>query len=98
MNSEPLNPKKLHVLIHSFSQGCFHFETLDETIESGIMAYAENRSFQDYIVIGVSPNRGDVEKLRDKLVAKYGRYTPTRNPSDPQPTNTVIRLPNDAVV
>lgn len=86
-----INPTKLHVLLHSFSQGCFHIETLDKTIENGFSAYADNNCQQDYIVLGVSPNRADVEALRDRLVEKFGRYTPTRSLHDPRPTNTVVR-------
>lgn len=98
MNTEPLNPYKMHVLLYSFSQGCFHFETLDKTMESGVLAYIKNRCFQDYIVLGVSRSREDVEKLRDTLVSECGRYTPTRSPHDPKPTNSVIRPPSDASV
>lgn len=92
-----IQANKIHVLLHSFSQGCFHFETLDETIANGIESYAKNQCQQDYIVLAVANSREELNAVRDRIVSAFGRYTPTRAPHDPQPTNTVVRIPNDAV-
>jgi hypothetical protein len=88
---------KIHVLLHSFSQGCFHFETLDQTIATGIESYAKNQCQQDYIVLAVGNSREELNTVRDRLISAFGRYTPTRAPHDPQPTNTVVLLTEDAV-
>lgn len=68
--------KQIHVLLWSFSQGCFHCETLDETVTNGQIAYAENRNFQDYIVIAVAPTREEINLVRTALIARYGRWEP----------------------
>mgnify|MGYP001606545887 CR=1 FL=1 len=70
--------KETHVLLWSFSQGCFHCETLDETVASGQLAFAENRSFQDYIVLAVASTREEIDTVRVALVARYGRPEPTK--------------------
>ena len=67
---------KVNVLLYSFKQGCFHVETLDETIVCGLNAYARGSAFQDYIVLAVAADRKQLDELRDELVSKYGRYEP----------------------
>lgn len=64
---------KVHLLLWSFSQGCFHYETLADTIESGLEAYAKNLNFQDYIVLAVASDWRTLSVLREQSVATYGR-------------------------
>lgn len=67
----------LHVLLYSFRQGCFHIETLEETMRSGLEAYAHKRTFQDYIVLAVHPDRRVIDAAYSHLISEYGRYEPT---------------------
>ena len=45
-----------YVLEYSFSQRCFHVETLAEALETNARAFAENRRV-DYIPLGIYPTR-----------------------------------------
>jgi hypothetical protein len=87
MNNDRTNPislkirglDRVHVLLWSFRQGCFHFETLTETLNSNLSAYAENRAHQDYIVVGVAADQQTLNRLRIRLIEEYGQHAvPTR--------------------
>lgn len=71
---------KTWVLLWSFSQGCFHVETLNETVKAGIEAFTERHTFQDFIVLGVAEDRKEIDRLYDELLEKYGRPERTKTP------------------
>ena len=50
-----MNPKQIYVTLWSYSQNCFHHETLSETLKIGTQCFLKNEP-QDYIVIFLSPN------------------------------------------
>ena len=76
-------PSQIHVLLWSFSQGCFHRETLDLTVKAGIEAYAQKHTFQDYIVLAVANDPSELNQVREALVTKFGHRAPTRKFAKP---------------
>lgn len=64
------NYSNLFVLLWSPSQKCFHCETLDRTIETGVKTYFSDHRPQDYIVIAVTESHEEAATIRLELLAK----------------------------
>lgn len=71
-----MKKKEQWALLWSASQGAFHIETLNETIQNGADNYAENNP-NDYILIRIEESHAALLRARDELVRRYGRHEPT---------------------
>lgn len=52
-------------LLYSSSQDCFHIETLQETIEKGVVCYLKKQG--DYILLGIFEDEALLQDTINKL-------------------------------
>jgi DNA-binding NarL/FixJ family response regulator len=80
-----INYSRLFVLLWSPSQKCFHYETLDRTMETGVETYFSDDRPQDYIVLAVGESREEVMAIRAELAAKKEEDEESEQAASQQP-------------